>query len=60
MMKIKKHIIGARVVDAAPETIQRVGWEDNRAAVSQAFQNHLDVTGIGIGRIEFEYHRLVK
>ena len=51
---------GARVVDAAPETVKRIGRKDDRAAVGQAFQNHLDVTGIGVGGVEFEYHRLAK
>ena len=51
---------GARVVDAAAQAVQGVGREDDGATVGQAFQDHLDVARVGIGRVEFEYHRLTE
>jgi len=45
---------GLGLVDAASETIDGVGGEDDDAAVGQAFQYHLDIARVGIGRIEFQ------
>jgi hypothetical protein len=42
------------VVDAAAETIEGVGGEDDGATVGQAFQDHLDVARVGVCRIEFK------
>ncbi len=51
---------GALVADAATETVKRVGREDDDAAIGQTLQDHLDVTRIRIGGIEFEYHGLTE
>lgn len=51
---------GLGLVDAASQTVNRVGGEDDDAAVSQTFQNHLDITRVGIGRVKFEYHGFTK
>jgi len=51
---------GLGLVDAAAETIKRVGREDDGAAVGQTFKNHLDIARVGVGWVKFEYHRLTE
>ena len=51
---------GLGIVDAAAQAVKGVGGEDDHAAVGQAFQNHLDVTWVGVRWIEFEYHGVAK
>ena len=49
---------GLGLVDAATQTVKRVGREDDGTSVGQTFQYHLDVSRVRVVRVKFENHRL--